>query len=142
MLPTDIPKPEGLKVIRRFREMDSDGSGQLSLDELIQILMDLLGGKMAESNVRRLASMQFQAADRDKSGLLSVEEFLQVWSFVRQQVVLERCLGRWPRLIIFIQAPVKKILAEQAAAEAAAESARDGPNLAEVTIGIIFRRLI
>ncbi len=85
-MPTDIPKPEGLKVIKRFRDMDKDGSGQLNLDELISILMDLLGGKMAESNVRRLASMQFQASDKDKSGLLSVEEFLQVWSFIRQQV--------------------------------------------------------
>ncbi len=86
LLPTDIPKPEGLKVIRRFREMDKDDSRQLTLEELITILMDLLGGKMAESNVKRLASMQFQAADKDKSGLLSVEEFLQVWSFIRQQV--------------------------------------------------------
>ena len=66
--------------------MDKDNSGALTVDELVVILMELLGGKMAESNVRRLASMQFQAADRDKSGTLSVEEFLQVWAFIREQV--------------------------------------------------------
>ncbi len=86
MLPTNIPKPEAVKVIGRFRSMDKDKSGALSVEELIIILMEILGGKMAESNVRRIASMQFQAADRDKSGTLSVEEFLQVWGFIREQV--------------------------------------------------------
>jgi Ca2+-binding EF-hand superfamily protein len=86
MLPTNIPKPEALAVITRFKGMDKDNSGTLTVDELVAILMELLGGKMAESNVRRLASMQFQAADKDKSGTLNVEEFLQVWAFIREQV--------------------------------------------------------
>lgn len=86
MLPTNIPKPEALQVIMRFKAIDKDNSGALALDELVTILMEMLGGRMAESNVRRLASMQFQAADRDKSGTLNVEEFLQIWAFVREQV--------------------------------------------------------
>lgn len=86
MLPTNIPRLEALQVIMKFQTIDKDHSGSLALDELVTILMEMLGGKMAESNVRRLASMQFQAADRDKSGTLSVEEFLQIWAFVREQV--------------------------------------------------------
>jgi Ca2+-binding EF-hand superfamily protein len=86
MLPTNIPKPEAFQVIMRFRAIDKDNSGALALEELVTILMEMLGGKMAESNVRRLASMQFQVADRDKSGTLSIEEFLQIWGFIREQV--------------------------------------------------------
>ncbi len=44
-----------------------------------------MGDRMQESNIRRLAQMQFHVADKDRSGTLSLEEFLVIYAFVREQ---------------------------------------------------------
>jgi len=85
MLPPGMSKPEAVQLIMRFRELDVDGSGELGFEEVLRLLMEFFRDKMEESNIRRLAQMQFQVADADKSGTLSAKEFLHIYNFVRKE---------------------------------------------------------
>jgi hypothetical protein len=66
VLPQGMSKQEAVQLITRFRELDMDGSGKLGFEEVLRLLMEFFKDKIEESNIRRLAQMQFQVADADK----------------------------------------------------------------------------
>lgn len=41
MLPPNLPMEEALVVVSKFRALDADGSGTLSLDELVRLLTEV-----------------------------------------------------------------------------------------------------
>ncbi len=40
ILPQGMSRDEGLQILRKFREMDADGSGELSYDEVLKLLIE------------------------------------------------------------------------------------------------------
>jgi Ca2+-binding EF-hand superfamily protein len=62
-----------------FDDFDKDGSGELDLSELREVLRAFLGPKVTERKILRI----FKAADTDKSGAIDFQEFVDAMQRIR-----------------------------------------------------------
>jgi hypothetical protein len=73
-----------IEVQNRFRELDADGSGDISLEEVMKYLQKYpLPGQM---NSWESAVMLFQRADRDQSGSIDVHEFEEAFGEILKKL--------------------------------------------------------
>jgi hypothetical protein len=73
-----------IDVQNRFRELDADGSGDISLEEVMKYLQKHpLPGQM---NSWESAVMLFQRADRDQSGSIDVHEFEEAFDEILKKL--------------------------------------------------------
>ena len=73
-----------IEVQNRFRELDADGSGDISLEEVMKYLQKHpLPGQM---NSWESAVMLFQRADRDQSGSIDVHEFEEAFDEILKKL--------------------------------------------------------
>lgn len=79
-----ISEADAAEAYYRFNRADQDGSGNLSSDEILEVLRVVMAGQMKDSLLVRLASTYFNAADRDRSGSISADEFYQIYSEIRK----------------------------------------------------------
>jgi len=64
----------------QFKTYDKDNSGTIDKAELGELLVHVMGKKMAPAMVQRFVSAQMQLADKDGSGEIDFNEFLGVYS--------------------------------------------------------------
>lgn len=77
--PRDAMKKIGPEDLRRvFRQYDVDGSGELSADELITVLVSIIGKLPSDEAVRTI----LQDIDVDGSGSIDEDEFLEFFAKV------------------------------------------------------------
>lgn len=77
----DEMRDRHLRIVKCFKEFDKDGSGKLSTDEVIQILMRESGGKQLDEDAARDFIAQF---DVNKDGELNITEFAEAFAKVEE----------------------------------------------------------
>ena len=77
--------PESEKELKAFTLFDKDRDGQLSKEELVNILVNESGGSaMTEREAVQAASRLLARFDQDKDGMLSYDEFVVWWDARRR----------------------------------------------------------
>jgi len=72
-----LDKAERDKIKAKFRSLDTNGDGNLSIDELRDLLQKGSKNKMPNAQIRAL----FRQADKDRNGLINFDEFVDyLWS--------------------------------------------------------------
>merc|ERR1711879_33807 len=76
-----------------FRHFDSDGSGEIEINEFEKIIEILLQQKMKPLLLKNYAKMAFQQEDANKSGAIDLQEFLTVFAAIIKKENIQLAAG-------------------------------------------------